>query len=145
MRAAFALVLVALACVGTANAFQIVVDAHAEECFFDVIKKGTKMALAFQVSDGGFLDIDVKILGPDHKPIFNAERESEGRYTFAAHMDGRYTYCFGNKMSTMTPKTVAFSMDIHEPAPAPGEALVELVMLFVPDYPRPYLQKYTGT
>eukprot|EP01137_Pigoraptor_chileana_P011589 Opistho-2@62701 len=61
MRAAFALVLVALACVGTANAFQIVVDAHAEECFFDVIKKGTKMALAFQVSDGGFLDIDVKV------------------------------------------------------------------------------------
>ena len=29
-------------------------------------------------------------------------------------MDGDYTYCFGNKMSTMTPKVIMFSMDIEE-------------------------------
>jgi len=29
-------------------------------------------------------------------------------------MDGDYTYCFGNKMSTMTPKVLMFSMDIEE-------------------------------
>lgn len=34
-------------------------------------------------------------------------------------MDGVYTYCFGNKMSTMTPKAVMFSMDVGEP---PGKA-----------------------
>lgn len=35
-------------------------------------------------------------------------------------MDGVYTYCFGNKMSTMTPKAVMFSMDVGEP-PKAGE------------------------
>ncbi|VDM13192.1 unnamed protein product [Wuchereria bancrofti] len=30
-------------------------------------------------------------------------------------MDGPYTYCFGNQMSTMTPKVVMFSMEIAQP------------------------------
>lgn len=52
--------------------------------------------------------------GPDGKQIHSEERASSGKYTFAAHADGVYTYCFGNKMSTMTPKAVMFSMDVGE-------------------------------
>lgn len=48
--------------------------------------------------------------------IHNEERASSGKYTFAAHMDGDYNYCFGNKMSTMTPKVIMFSMDIEQAA-----------------------------
>lgn len=37
------------------------IDAHAEECFFDKVTSGTKMSLMFEVAEGGFLDIDVKV------------------------------------------------------------------------------------
>jgi len=96
------------------TAYFINIDAHGEECFHDRVNPGTKMALMFEVADGGFLDIDVKIVGPDQKVIYSGERETSGKYTFAAHMEGVYNYCFSNKMSTMTPKIVKFSMDIGE-------------------------------
>ena len=43
-------------------AFFINIDAHGEECFHDKVDPGTRMALMFEVADGGFLDIDVKVL-----------------------------------------------------------------------------------
>jgi hypothetical protein len=100
--------------------YYLTIDAHAEECFFDRVVSGTKMGLTFEVIDGGFYDIDVKITGPDQKVIHSEERASSGKYTFAAHMDGIYQYCFGNKMSTMTPKAVMFSMDIAVPTTGPA-------------------------
>ena len=49
------------------------VDAHAEECFFDKVKTGTKMGLMFEVAEGGFLDIDVTIEGPDGKIVHQVQ------------------------------------------------------------------------
>ncbi|EFN61951.1 Transmembrane emp24 domain-containing protein [Camponotus floridanus] len=97
-----------------ARCYFITVDAHAEECFFDKVDFGTKMGLTFEIAEGGFLDIDVKIVGPDGRIIYQGERESSGKYTFAAHTTGVYTYCFSNQKSTMTPKVVMFNMDIDE-------------------------------
>jgi len=110
---------------GNSLPYFINVDAHAEECFFDRVQNGTKMGLTFEVIEGGFLDIDIRVLGPENEEILTRERESNGKITFSASKTGPYHYCFSNKMSTMTPKGVMFSMDIGEPAPAPaadGEA-----------------------
>ena len=48
-------------CPQTAHGYFTSVDAHAEECFFDRVSSGMKMSLTFEVVEGGFLDIDVKV------------------------------------------------------------------------------------
>lgn len=121
----FSLGLLLIAWCNYANAYFITVDAHAEECFFDKVEYGTKMGLTFEIAEGGFLDIDVKIVGPDGKVIHEGEQESSGKYTFAAHTPGIYTYCFSNQKSTMTPKVVMFNMDIGDPPKQPGAETAE--------------------
>ena len=98
--------------------FFITIDAHAEECYFDRATTGTKFDLMFEVVEGGFLDIDVKITGPDNKVIYQGDRETNGKFQFNTHMDGVYKLCFSNKMSTMTPKIVMFGMDRVEASAA---------------------------
>jgi len=108
-----------------ASAYFITVDAHAEECFFDKVEAGTKMGLTFEIAEGGFLDIDVRIVGPNGKVVHQGEQEGNGKYTFAAETSGIYTYCFSNQKSTMTPKVVMFNMDIGEAPKATGEHRAE--------------------
>lgn len=43
------------------EAYFVTIDANAEECFFDRVTSGTRMTLLFEVAEGGFLDIDVKV------------------------------------------------------------------------------------
>ncbi len=112
--AAFTVTLTMLMLIKTSEQFFITIDAHSEECYFDRAIAGTKLGLMFEVVEGGFLDIDVKITGPDNKVIYQGDRETNGKYHFSTHMDGVYRYCFSNKMSTMTPKIVMFSMDVAE-------------------------------
>ena len=50
-----------LLCIKHVAGYFIHIDAHAEECFFDRVTSGTKMSLMFEVAEGGFLDIDVKV------------------------------------------------------------------------------------
>ncbi|KAF8358596.1 sel-9 [Pristionchus pacificus] len=116
---------VLLAIAPLTSAYFIHIDANEEQCFFDRVVAGTNIGLMFEVAEGGFLDIDVKIVGPDNKEIYRGERESSGKYAFKAPMDGLYTYCFGNQMSTMTPKAVMFTVDVtapHENAPGAADS-----------------------
>lgn len=48
---------------------------------------------------------------PDGSTLYQIERESSGHYSFIANTEGKYTYCFNNKMSTVTPKTVLFALE----------------------------------
>lgn len=57
----------------------------------------------------------MRIIGPDAKVVYEDERQTSGKYSFAAHFPGIYTFCFSNKMSTMTPKVVMFDVAVGEP------------------------------
>lgn len=59
MVALLALCLIGL--LSSAHGYFVNVDAHADECFFDRVNSGMKMGLTFEVVEGGFLDIDVKV------------------------------------------------------------------------------------
>ncbi len=54
-------VLCAVALLPEARGYFAHIDAHAQECFFDRVSSGMKMGLTFEVVEGGFLDIDVKV------------------------------------------------------------------------------------
>ncbi|XP_067934564.1 transmembrane emp24 domain-containing protein 2-like [Watersipora subatra] len=96
------------------RAYFIHIDANSEECFFEQAQRGEKLTLTFEVAEGGFLDIDVNVIGPGGNSLYSGERESNGKFTLNAENDGIYKYCFGNKMSSMTPKMVMFSMELGE-------------------------------
>ena len=70
--------------------------------------------LQYQVSSGGFLDIDLQIFDPSGTIIHKSERETEGKITFNADKAGHYKFCFSNMMSTVTTKTVSFNINIGD-------------------------------
>jgi len=97
--------------VATSRAFFISIDAHAEECFYEKAGKGDNLFLMFEVAEGGFLDIDVKIQSPKGQILHQVDRESSGKFSFAARDEGIHSFCFSNKMSTVTPKIVMFTIE----------------------------------
>mmetsp|Transcript_12098 Transcript_12098/g.16717 ORF Transcript_12098/g.16717 Transcript_12098/m.16717 type:complete len:204 (+) Transcript_12098:41-652(+) len=97
-----------------ASAFSFGVDATREECFYEDVAVNTPVSVMFQVIQGGFLDVDVQIRGPVGAIIYNAERQTEGKYNFVADTTGTYSFCFGNRMSTLTPKVVSLSVVVAD-------------------------------
>ena len=48
-----------------AYSYFISIEPKKEICFYDTAVSGTKMSLTFEVAEGGFLDIDVRVCGYD--------------------------------------------------------------------------------
>jgi hypothetical protein len=89
--------------------------AHKDECFYeDVTLAGTKVFMHFAVTTGGQLDIDVNVFGPDNQLIWAAEKEMEARILFKARIAGPHKFCFSNRMSTITAKTVTFAIHVGD-------------------------------
>lgn len=107
----FPLLLILLNAIQRVESYITTLDAHSEECFFEKAIASTKLGFTFEVIEGGFLDIDVSIFDPDGNMIHQEPKASSGKYTIEANKDGPYKYCFSNKMSTVTPKVVMFSIE----------------------------------
>lgn len=99
----------------TTNAISVKVEPRTEQCFYERIEKANTMVMVqYQVSYGGFLDIDVTVTSPDGGILHNAQRETEGKLSFVSEKEGDYAICFSNKMSTLTPKTIMFNVHVAD-------------------------------
>eukprot|EP00163_Fabomonas_tropica_P024617 TRINITY_DN4243_c0_g1_i2.p1 TRINITY_DN4243_c0_g1~~TRINITY_DN4243_c0_g1_i2.p1 ORF type:complete len:199 (-),score=57.39 TRINITY_DN4243_c0_g1_i2:123-719(-) len=121
MRAVTVIVLT-LALSQAAYAINFNVEAGRKDCFWDEQTEHMPVSGSFQVTAGGFLDIDVTIYEPDGRLIFEATRESEGKFAYVSSTSGLFKFCFSNEMSTMTSKSVNFQIihghEINSPAKA---------------------------
>lgn len=97
--------------------FRVIVDVNSEECFYDHVAVGGKFGVTFEVIEGGFLDIDFNVRDPTGSIIYSQDRESSGRLSFTATTEGRYSFCFNNHMSTVTPKEVMFAIESGDDKP----------------------------
>lgn len=109
----FSTVVLSLLVVSTSG-FIFDIEPHKEQCFYHDVRQDTNIGIRFQVLAGGFLDIDLTISDPERSVIYSGDRETEGKYSFTAHTPGIYSFCFSNKMSTMTIKSVALHVNIGE-------------------------------
>lgn len=88
------------------------IDLHPESeyCFYEDMHVGDEMTLTYQVSGGGHLDIDTTVRDPSGRLLFEQKHKDTGTYDFVADTDGRHQYCFSNKFSVVTDKTLSFNV-----------------------------------
>ena len=94
----------------------IYVDANAEACFFENIhslpNKQQDFGVLWQVTAGGYKDIDVRVFDPHQKVVYSVDRQGEGDIRVPVRDSGRYKVCFGNRMSTVSRKEVTVALHI---------------------------------
>jgi len=89
-------------------AHTIDLQPHSEYCFYEDMHVGDEMTLTYQVSGGGHLDVDTMLFNPSGNLLFEQRHKDTGTYDFTADADGRYKYCFSNKFSAVTDKTLRY-------------------------------------
>lgn len=57
----FACILIVLCIVQLSHQYFITVDPNSEECFYEKGLAGTRYALIFEVLEGSYLDIDLRV------------------------------------------------------------------------------------
>jgi len=106
------------------ESYMVTIDSGAQDCFHEF---GPKLSLMFEVIEGGFNDIELRITDPQGKVIHEGTEKS-GKYTFGSgEPEAKYTYCFINEKVSMSPKTIMFNMDVLDGgrvAGAPNESEV---------------------
>lgn len=94
-----------------ASSYIVSIEPNDEVCFFEEMTQGNQLGLHYQVTTGGFFDIDVTILNKKTGVImFVRERSTEDQIILVAQTDGVHAICFSNRMSTLSQKEVQFTI-----------------------------------
>ena len=110
---ALLLALLALSLPAATGALAMTVPARRTACvYFDVPRSQETVFGSYQVASGGFLDIDLEVKSPGGTIAYTAQRKTNEKFKFVATESGEYSACFGNTMSTMSSKQVAFNFRV---------------------------------
>ena len=75
----------------------------------------------FQVVSGGNYDVDVRILDPDEKTLYDGRRKQYDSVEFTTVVAGDYLFCFSNQFSSFSHKVVYFDFIVGEEPPLTNE------------------------
>ncbi|PAA71064.1 hypothetical protein BOX15_Mlig004258g1 [Macrostomum lignano] len=123
--------LILLSLLGAATAFDkypkefvFELPDNEEFCFYEEFAQdATKEAFntVFRVIRGGNNDVDFAITAPDNQKVYEKQKQhfDEHEHTFRP---GTYSFCFGNKFSTITHKQIYFALNRKRPESLAEEA-----------------------
>lgn len=114
-RLFYGLLAAAAVLVQTVAGHNIQLPAHGRECFLEELHRDDKMTVSYQVGDrefggAGNLDIDFWITNPSGQYETLQKSTSNGDFTFTAHQDGKFVYCFSNEHWGASSKEVSFNV-----------------------------------
>lgn len=98
------LMLMIRACLAVEFTFEL--QERALQCFHEVIKRGEKALVEFQVVTGGHYDVDCKIEDPHGKILYQITKKDYDQFQWTTEVDGEYKVCFSNEFSTISHKIV---------------------------------------
>lgn len=105
------IVLLGVSCwLGVVSGISFDLGPGKAECFYEEVHAKTMISGVFAVTEGSHMDIDVICTDPQNKVVYEVFREGEGRFSFRAELDGSYKFCFSNKVSVVSHKTVTIKI-----------------------------------
>lgn len=78
-------------------------------CFSEIFTDTSKILFEFKVIRGGNNDVDVKVISPAGKIVYKQEKISGDIVTMEPTL-GEWKYCFNNEFSSISHKTIFFSI-----------------------------------
>lgn len=124
----FMILLLLRACLAVEFTFEL--QERAIQCFYEVIKKGEKVLVEFQVVTGGHYDVDCKIEDPHGKTLYQITKKDYDQFQWTSEFDGEYKVCFSNEFSTISHKIVYLDWLIgDQPKLFPGSHSTALTAL----------------
>lgn len=98
----------------TYTSMSIIVPAFSKECLFYSMNSEEDLILVnFQVLTGGNFEIDFEITAPNGDKVITATDKRYADYLVRSFGLGEYLFCFSNRVSTVTPKKVEFSIELE--------------------------------
>lgn len=90
---------------------------NEKQCFQEIIEKGVKCTIEFQVITGGNYDVDMELTAPDGRALYKDIKKQYDSYTWTTDVKGEYRFCFSNEFSTFSHKVVYFDFQVGEDKP----------------------------